>query len=292
MTARLVPDWYLIQQTPVGARWIYQAPDVLKNGVSEPSSPGGVVELVKGCLVADHKLAQVTYRDRTAQVLLGAAIKDEQYVSEAFPATITADEWRNRCTCGDNDTCTWCNTRYGLYETQYGPRDGAEHTLDFSAHVELPGGVDEHPEYPWMSETYSRVLFSDAFHHLRPGTLINVRDRLVDDLEALPNVSKVYNQRDFSVYVVMQWDEPQTAHRPRTGTRGRKLKGTETYQIKAIESCYEIPVPYSLTGQTKAEAVGAYIALRDKWVAFFREAEVRACSHCNGYGYITPKKGR
>lgn len=297
MTATLVPTWYLFQETPVGPRWIYEAPEVLRTGVTEPSSPDGAVQLHfeyrkgrnEGRLVADHKLNRVTYRDRDGQVFAGATIRDEQYISDAFPASLTADEWNARCTCDNSDNCTWCNTRYGLYSTRHEPREGAEHTIDFTAAIELAGGVDEYPAYPWLVRAYESVLFSDAFHHLRPGTLINVRDMLVADLEALPNVSKVYNQQDFSVYVAMQWDEPKTAHRPRADRRGRKLKGTEQYTIATIETRYEIPVPYSLTGKTKAEAVRAYIALRDKWIAFFREADARACSHCDGYGYITPK---
>jgi hypothetical protein len=298
MITALVPEWFLLHETPVGRRWVYRAPDILvASSVSDVSSPDGNVELhtevragrPEGRLVADHKLNLVTYRDRPTQVFTSAAIKDEKYISDAFPASITSDEWNARCTCDGRDSCTWCETKYSLYDRQHESRDGAEHAIDLSSCVELPGGLDEYPHYAWKVGIYENCLFSDEFHHLRPGTLLNVRTMLVADLEALPNVTKAYDQREFSVYVAMQWEEPKTAHRPRTDARGRKLKGTEQYTIKTIETRYEIPVPYSLTGQTKAEAVRAYIELRDKWVVFFYGADAKACRHCDGYGYITTK---
>ena len=290
----LVPDYYSVQETPVGRRWIYPLPGpVYAPEMRDVTSAGGAVEIRKGCAVADHALGEIVYFGPSSRELESATIKDESYVSAKLPATLTAEEYLSPCTCDHDHDCEWCDIRYRFYDTQFVDRPGERRTLDFSDYVELPnGGIDGYPEYAWSSSLHQNVLFSDAFHHLRPGMLLNTRALLKEALEQLPNVTKVYDNRDFSVYVAMQWEQPKTEHNPRRDSRGRKLNGTTTRTIATIEKSYDISVPYSITGESKADAVRKWLALRDKWIAFFTEANVTACSHCDGYGYFAPKVTR
>lgn len=286
----LVPNYYSVHETPVGRRWVYPLPNtVYALGMHDFTSPGGTVEIRQGHAVADHELGEIVYHGSPSRELESVTIKDESYVSAKFPATLTAEEYRSRCVCDSNDDCEWCEIRYKFYNAHYVDRPGKRYTLDFSDYVFLANGVDEYPEYAWSTSAHQTVLFSDGFHHLRPGVLPHVRTLLQDVLKQLPNVKNVYDQKEFSVYVAMPWSEPKTEYRPRTDYRGRKLKGTTAHTIATIEKRYEISVPYAITGETKAEAMQKWFDLRDRWVAFFIEANVSACSHCDGYGYIAPK---
>lgn len=290
-TTDLTPVWYATEETPAGTRWIYPAPSMQPSATpSTFASAGGAVEIRHGYLIADHQVQAVTWQGRGTTKITGWTLKDPTAQSERFPLHVTPGEWTSRCTNGPDDadcSCMWCGSKWSVYESQREDVPGETYTVDFSKAVHLPGaGIDQHPGYTWHGGYGSRELFG-PFDHTRPGVLMNVRALLKAAIEQLPNVSKVYDLTDFSVYVDMPWDEPWTEHRPRTNSSGKKLKGTREVTVAKIEKRYEISVPPSIHANSKAEAVAKFEALRDEWLDYFRSAQVKACSSCKGYGYIT-----
>lgn len=292
----MVPRWYTTEDTPAGRRWVYPAPKLGYDANSSTlASPGGQVENHHGWIVADHELSTLTYRDKGKQRVVKWRLKSAGAASSMFPAEVTAEEWDSRCTGRgvDDCQCPWCSGKWSLYEAIREDVPGVLHTLDYANRVHLgDGGIDRDHAYVWASGPSREVLYG-SFVHLKPGLLLHARSMLKEALEKLDNVDKVYDTNDakLSVYVLMAWDEPWTEHRPRHSRTGRQLKGTRPVTIRTITVTYDINCPPSIPGDTKAEAVVEFENIRDRWVQFFTDAQVKACSHCKGYGYIEPRPG-
>lgn len=314
MTSALLPDWFVILETPGGSRWIYDLPDAMST-LARPTPPqvhsdGGAVEVVADKsgpsyqrthrIVADHPLRVVTWQTKGRDQVIAYSLRDPATRSEAFPEILTVDEWNTRCVRDDCDSCSWCDVRYRLYAPVTEATPGETRSYDFSGYVQLPGnGLDSHPQFPWEVGPQGRVLPAHL-HHLLPGVLGGVWDAVAQAVGALPHVlneggfgQQVYTSGDeIRLHVRLPLDKPRERWVDKVGpTRRHKVKAvkvTDTHVDKLIE----LRPPRGIRAQTKAEAVRELTRLIAACVDQVNAAAVVWCTACNGHGYTIPDPER
>lgn len=312
MNTRLLPHWYVVAETPVGTRWIYDVPDELRGGYGKTPqclhSDGGTFELVetrsRGSyasvfrVVADHRLGVVTWTTKAGKRVVEYLLTDPSVASEAFPVRVTPDQWASNCRAVHDDTydphdcdCAWCGVRNQLYTPILEGVSGDPRSYDFSGHVRLPGnGYDEHPDHPWNAGPGGE-LYEPHLLHLLPGTLPNVRERVAEALQELPHVTgKVYSSGDcVSLTVRLPLDHPRERWVDRLNVGGtRKLKGQKRVVDTTVDKRIEFRPPWNIAAPTKAEAVATLAGIVADYVGRVERAHVVWCTSCDGVGYTVP----
>lgn len=225
-------------------------------------------------------------------------LKDETAVSERYPLVLTPAEYEVKRSAEDPDDDGETGLTYIMYRAIYEKVARDPFIVDVSSMTEMKGEGDENGSWGWEVERTAGLLYGQWYHHLLPGTLYGVADRLAKAIEAqygkhdyLRSYTGFSVDRDgkFSVRLKLPYDVPVFQTKARYGARGQKLRGTQR-----VEEFVSIDIEWTqgtrITGATKAEAVAKYKQVEADVLDWIASYDLTVCSHCRGKGYTKINK--
>lgn len=318
----LLPTYYLTHETPAGTRYAYPLPvapaDVTGQtwGVTDApawSSPDADTVIVpvepeaswrmptKAWIVSPTKLTTLVLTWQKSAGMSDwrkqADRPDDPLAAQAWdtwPDAPAADVMEHWDAADTHDACTTCATfrsvysRDRLFETK-------RHEVDVTGWLPMPGAPDEHPDHAWqVADTSLVAMYGSRTRHLWPGEIPGFRDAVNEALKNDPRTSYVFTHASgdrprgsTEVTVPIRWETPKVERRRRTGANGRQLRGMEEVH-RPIATSHKATriIPEGLAAATKAEAVAAWDAAVASEVEAFMPPPMRACSNCDGHGYV------
>lgn len=220
-------------------------------------------------------------------------LKDETAASLRFPLTLSPAEYEAKRTAEDPD-----DDQIGMVYHMYRPITEDQfvqpYVLDVSAMVPMTGEGDENGSWGWEVERTAGLIYGSWYHHLLPGTLLGVRERLAAALSHRYGKYEYFAHRDgfnidshgkFQIRKTLEFDVPVFKTKSRYGSRGQKLRGTEKVH-EFIPLDLEWTQGTKITANTKAEAVAAYGRVEADLFDWIDSHYLTVCSHCKGDGYV------
>jgi hypothetical protein len=219
-------------------------------------------------------------------------LKDETAASERFPVSLTPQEYNAKREAEDPDD-DGAGLTYVMYRpiTEEVARD--PHVIDVSVMTPLKGEGDANGSWGWEVERTAGLLYGQWYHHLLPGTLHGVADRLARAIEAKYGKHDFFAARtgfnidshgNFNIRMNLPFDVPVFKTSPRYGARGQKLRGTQKIQ-EFVPLAIEWKQGSKISADTKAEAVAIYNQVEADTLAWIESHNLTVCSHCRGNGY-------
>lgn len=312
----LIPNYYLIHETPAGTRYTYPQPSTPAEVGKWPGSagtwgspdvdtvvvPGSTSHTPQKWVVADRPLSTLVLPWRESQGY-GGWVKRENAPDDP----IAASAWRTwedqpsadllthwEAADSDSGHCGTCATFRAVYERERLWADRA-YEVDVRSWLPLPGVADENPEVAWqVGDTSLTALYGQHTAHLWAGHIPGFRDAVNKALESDRRTQYVFTHNSpdrphgsTEVVVPVRWETPKSERRRRVGVGGRKLRGMEDVP-RPIATSHRTTrhIPEGLAARTKAEAVAAWDSAVAAEVEAFMPPPMRACNNCDGHGFV------
>jgi hypothetical protein len=229
-----------------------------------------------------------------AKVTVGYRLKDETAESARYPLTLTPDEYQAKRSAEDPDDDGETGLTYIMYRAITEEREVDPYVLDVSSMSPMIGEGDENSTWAWEVERTAGLLYGSWYHHLLPGTLVGVKERLAKKLESTYGKRDFFRARTgfdtdsrtgaFQVWMNLPFDVPVFKTSPRYGRSGQKLKGTQQVQ-ELVPLRIEWNQGTLIQAKNKAEAVAEYQRVEDRMMAWVDSHRLTVCSRCKGNGY-------
>ncbi|TQE33206.1 hypothetical protein Sipo7851_21700 [Streptomyces ipomoeae] len=278
---------YAIQH-PDG-RWLYHLPNPSRFGATsrtgiyadgQPMTPLGDNRGV--WWVTDHQAETITAVYQPSPKAVSYRLKDPAVRSTRYPDELSVEDWHERT---DED-----DTYYRFYEavTEDQPEVRHEYPGPF---IVLEG--TEPPAagaLPWVATMPRSLTERPEYRHCFPGHIPNLRAHLKDVIGRMRHVQYCFDGRDgkpSGLYVTIRvpFEEPVTRWRPNLGRNLRELKSGKNVPVLVSQEMY-LPVPDRVSGPNYAAAHAEWEQQVELWTGLVRDADVKACNHCNGHGYV------
>lgn len=233
---------------------------------------------------ADATTAEYRVRDGIPEITGYTRVKD----IGALPGTLTVEEWE-----GFKDELGFDDDGDPIASQVYRPERAEQlyrvESLDLSGYKDLPVDImdqdsyaDPDPSFGWeVAAPY--LVFGEAYAPAMPGALTDIRERLVEDVDAaLPGVSVwTHKAREgvLSGSVTLTYEDKRT-YPVKSGRRTQQRVSTKPFP-------FEIPIPKNITAATKADAIGKYEDLVRSLVGQVDTRKATICSHCSGEGVLS-----
>lgn len=309
----LIPNYYLVHDTPTGRRYAYPRARLTLASVKRPtygtdtgsvevSEPSGVDHTLTGdWLVTDQPVTELRSTRAGARVPDGWGKRD--HVSTEGPVSpdlrAAFDHAPDRPDPADVEhyaehdaahACWQCLLFAATYTARSVPGDPIVETERLDGWQPLAGDPDPDPDRPWTVRDPSVLaVYGGHTAHLWPGHLGGLREPVIDRLRALPYVSvQVWNhQTKVDVDIKVPWE----AHRTKTEMHkpyGKRKSVPRTVPVYAMTNRVSVEIPDRIASQSKATAIAAFDEVVTREVAKivpFGE-NPHGCDHCGGMGWV------
>lgn len=224
-------------------------------------------------------------------------LKDSTAMSTRYPLILSPAEYEAKRSAEDPDDDGETGLTYIMYRAVTEQVERDPFIVDVSSMTPMIGTADENGQWAWEVERTAGLLYGQWYHHLLPGSLYGVIDRLAKDLTEHYGKADFFGSRTgfsvdsrnkFTVSFNVPFDVPVFRHAPRYGRAGQKLKGTQQV-AEFIPIRIEWVPGGKIAAKTKAEAVAVYDKYLADTIEWIDSHKVVACSHCKGHGYIETK---
>jgi hypothetical protein len=220
-------------------------------------------------------------------------LKDETAASTRFPLTLSPAEYQAIVDQEDPDG-DGIGLAYAMYRAVQEEKPQEPKRVDLSAMAPMTGTADEHGSWGWEPERTAGMLYGPMYHHLLPGILHGVRDRMAAKLADVYGKSDFFGARrgfsvdsrtgEFSIDLQLEYDKPVIVTKPRYGVGGRRLKGTQH-----VKESFRLQVQWNqatkITANTKAEAVAEYHRAEAAMLEWVASHHLEVCHNCKGEGW-------
>lgn len=309
----VTPSYYLVHDTPVGARYAYpltlvslakrsysSAPwEVGGTTIAEPSSTS--FEVRGDWLVADAPIVWLRRESPGPLVRDGwkktAALDSQGPVSPdlaaafaSLPEQPTPQDVAHFVEHDAAHACWQCRVFSAAYEARYVSSDPVVETQSFDGWLPLPGDIDPAPSRTWQVDDTSLLsIYGRHTAHLWPGVLLGLREPVIERLKAHPLVSTVIDSisKGATLWVRIPWETPKSRV-THVKPYGKRKTVAKTVPVYAMETRLEMQFPDGISATTKASAVDSFDAAVDRQVERvlpFGE-DPAACDHCEGLGWV------
>ena len=178
-----------------------------------------------------------------------------------------------------------------LYSQVRGDDVITEHTIDLTGFVNIPVDVigadmmaDPAPELEWQPGL-PYIVYGPGLAHVLPGNLVRVRKLIAERVKGrLPHVTVYTHDADKGLVhgtVALRFEDNRT-YPVKDGRRTRQAPSTQTFK-------FEFPLPLTIAGKTKAEALAALDQHVDTIVSSIEDVRPVVCAHCDGKGVVPSK---
>lgn len=209
--------------------------------------------------------------------------------STAFPAEVLPADWEEfRDSLGMTGDYHDEYIANGLYTAQRTEQEYETRSFDLSGYTDLPfdmldldAVVDPDPSFTWQVSA-PHLVFGEMYATAMPGALTNLYERFAKDAEAaLPGVT-IWNHKaregTVSGNVTLGYEDKRT-YTSKVGRRNVKSPSSRSYS-------FDIPVPKTIVGMSKANAIERYRAVLAEVLDQIVSKKAVACAHCDGEGVI------
>lgn len=309
----VVPRYYLVHDTPAGARFAYPVPVLEgfpnRSWSGDPewvswTSTVAEIEQVGKWLIATGPLGEVTASWLPAK-MLGTWRKTENPPADPYsrpawdaaPGLPTDDELDHFQEHDSDEGCIRCQVFRVIYERPRVQPPPVQLTVDFSGLVPLSGEPDPDPGREWVLHDQSMAaVYGQHTAHLWPGQLPGFRDAVYERLKADPRVAYVFDAQHhprtqppgtLETTVPIRWETPRTEMVTRIGVRGQVLRGKQPVpRPVAYSARTTLRVPRDLRAASKAEALDQWDDMVAEYVDRLVPVDVVACDRCDGHGHL------
>lgn len=242
--------------------------------------------------ITRERVAAFVFARSPVKKIVQYRLKDETAASARFPLTLSPEEYNARREQEDPDyddtSLTAIMYEYLVQEVPVEPD-----VVDVTSMTAMPGYADVHGSWGWEVERTAGLLYGPWYHHLLPGTLHGVTDRLLKALEERYGKREYFASRngvdrdrqgEFTVTFNLPFDVPVFKTAPRFGRNGQKLKGTQQVQ-EFVPIRLEWKPGNKIQADTKSEAVAKYEKYEADTIEWIDSHRLEVCSHCRGNGY-------
>lgn len=219
-------------------------------------------------------------------------LTDEVAPSEAYPSTLSAEEYRARVY---DDAFDIIDERaHALYEAVCVETPPPQEILPVAEMLVLEGEPEPDDGLTWQAKLPFELQYRREYLHLFPGEFAHDFQQTVHDaIEHLPDVEighcflpRIHQRGPFiEVLVRVPFDPPQTTMR--RPDKRRKARAVE----RKADVRLQITVPRRIAGENRAAAKATWDRLLADALAEVRAAAVKACGCCQGRGYIEATLG-
>jgi hypothetical protein len=230
-------------------------------------------------LVAPADASEVTYTTTSPGPVIGYRL------TRAIPGaaeTITLEQYQAHEDDDENDL-----------DDLYGPIRGQEvtsaHIIDLTGYADLPVNpldpaalTDPDPEYRW-EPSLPYAIYGEAFATILPGTLTGIRGHIAEAVALRVPQATVYAHSAANSGVIegsttLDYEDQRT-YPMKDGRRTRQVRSTKAFR-------FGFPIPNTVAGATKAEAVAEMMAIIDRITGQIDTTRPLVCAHCDGDGVV------
>ncbi|WP_329368857.1 hypothetical protein OG896_24895 [Streptomyces sp. NBC_00669] len=236
----------------------------------------------------DHEAERITLITPGRPTVTGYELRDTDALSVRYPATLTPDEWNDRL--ADADSTDVEMTLHRLYHAVTTDTDPVE-THDDGPFTVIGAGELPAADGPtWTVNLIDQITQRPEYARLFPGRLDGLRQHLMDVIKRMPRVQHVLNdfQSRPGVYVSLRvpFEQPEAVWRPDISNRtGKTLKTGRHHQV-LVDHTLTLPIPYSIGADNYETARAEWDRQVEYWTGVVAAANVVACNHCGGSGYL------
>jgi hypothetical protein len=315
----IVPKYYLVHETPQGARYAY--PRSLVESVTQKAvtfsreatvtvaEPAGAeFALTKTWLIADAPLVELRretpgprrqdgWMKRSAPLVDGPVSPDLRRAFDAAPERPTEGEIEHLAEHDAAHVCWQCQVLLITYQPHSVDGEPVITAERFDDWAPLPGEIDPIPDRGWQVDDPSLLaIYGDHTAHLWPGRLDGLRKEVGLRLSEHPLVTKFYDfhgnragqqHHGFSITVSIPWETPRTKTTMVTPP-GRRKPQPRVETVWAMRQDVQLDVPVGVAAPTKAEALALFEdAVQEQMARFLPFGDdPKACDHCSGTGRV------
>ena len=236
--------------------------------------------------VTDHEARRLTARFEPRAALTGYRLKNPAAQSDLFRTEYTLAEWEaQEAVLTDDD----CEAMSAFYDAVYEPQQPVEEEIPGQRLIleaeEVPGSAG-----PWVPSLPSMLVNRPEYHRCFPGYIPGLRDHIKQLTSRMRHVDYCHPSRPgepqgLSVTITVAFEQPRSHWRPNLGKRGQELKSGREVPTLVTQRMF-LPVPDRVHGANYSQAYAEWQAQVDFWVAVIVNANVKACTTCDGRGHV------
>jgi hypothetical protein len=237
-------------------------------------------------LIAPADATEVRYRRATGTRAITSWTRTRDV--PAFPETIAAADWAAFAKpFGYDDDGDF--TAQEFYRPEYAEQQYEELSIDLTSYRDFPVNVLDPESVDDPDETFTwevaaaHLVFGEAFASAMPGALTGLRERIAKEVEALTPHAKVWTHKAREAVVEGSVSLVFEDKRTRAVKEGRKRV---RHVAQSRDWSFSFPIPNTLTGSSKADAVRKYRALVDDIVRQIVSKKAAVCAACDGEGVV------
>ncbi|MDX3695054.1 hypothetical protein PV726_32900 [Streptomyces europaeiscabiei] len=232
--------------------------------------------------VSDHQAETITAVFQPSPKPIGYRLKDTAVLSDRYPSELSVEDWHEQT---DDD-----DTYYRFYEavTEDQPEVRHEYPGPF---IVLQGS--EPPAggaLPWVATMPLSLTERPEYLHCFPGRIEGLRAHLKGVIGRMRHVQYCLDGRDgkpAGLYVTIRvpFEKPVSRWRPNLGRGLRELKSGKNVPVLVSQEMY-LPIPEWVSGPNYEAGLAEWEQQVQFWTGIVRDADVKACNHCSGHGYV------